>query len=172
MKDIQDVIRDLSASTTQFLAALADFPDALFNMHPTNGGWAASGVAEHILILEGLINKVIEGPVEMPEGRKPDEKIALIKEAFQNEKTKLSAPSIIAPKRENWNKEEVINSIRETRKNMTSSIAFNDLAPVCLAHIHHVFGSLSRLEWVYFCIYHAERHQSQLQRILTDLQKA
>ena len=79
-------------------------------------------------------------------------------------KKKYTAPSTVIPKGENKNKEALLDALVQQREILKNMIRQMDLTLITEFR-HPVIGSMSRLEWVYFHIYHTERHVRQLRSL-------
>jgi hypothetical protein len=72
--DIDQITQDINRSSDELGRVLADFPTYKFNKKPTANTWSAGDVAEHLMILETLVNKVLKGRTRST-NRNPDQKL-------------------------------------------------------------------------------------------------
>ncbi|NIM10550.1 MAG: hypothetical protein GTO45_01020 [Candidatus Aminicenantes bacterium] len=164
MPDKSKVIEDIKKSTDELVDYLADFPTESFNIKPGPNSWSASGTAEHLVLLETLVNQILKGKTRTTD-RNPEDKIERIKSTFLNVDKKLTAGSPILPGEKPKEKEEVIKEIKSCQQALVDIINANHLELTCLGFNHGLFGELTRIEWVYFNIYHSQRHLHQLKNI-------
>lgn len=161
----EQAISALQTSTENLVQALQSFPEERFLNAPSPGKWSAAGIGEHLLVLEELINQVLVGPVKKVD-RLPDEKVEKIKNTFLNYDEKLYAGGPIQPKGLLQNKAQIITKILECRQTLTGILQSHDLTEECIGFSHALFGKLTRLEWVYFNVYHTQRHLHQMEKLL------
>lgn len=60
----------------------------------------------------------------------------------------------------------MMRRIQVQRHAIVQAIETKDLSELCTSFKHPSLGECTRREWVYFSIYHAERHLKQLKMIL------
>lgn len=167
MRQIQQIQRNLAASTTALLLVLQELPADNFNTRPAPDHWSAAEIVEHIIILEELIARVMTGPAAQA-GRDPEEKIGEIQAVFMDNSRPLSAPEAIAPS--GAHSEGITAGVRLQvgRQRLVEILHTHDPAGLCTSFAHRLFGELTRVEWAYFAIWHAERHLRQLQKLLIN----
>lgn len=165
MKSNDEVIADLNENTGLMVAALAIIPAEKFNVSHENGGWSIAEVAEHLFLIEKAIHGVLKGPAKIVE-RNPAEKLALVEKAFSDIAAKYQSPPLFIPEKKETRQPEIIEKLGIERKRIIETIAALDLSQTCTAFKHPNFGSFTRFEWVYFDIYHSQRHIKQIENIL------
>lgn len=162
--NLKIILSDIDNSTNSFETFANTFTEEEFNHKLNKDVWCAGEVVEHVTLLESLILKVLKGDVE-PTHRAIDEKTALVKSVFGNFERKLFAPDPIQPLSEKKEREELVQTFREQRDLLKEIAITDDLSKTCLSFVHRAFGEFTRLEWIYFNIYHSERHLQQLRNI-------
>lgn len=163
-----DVRSDLKDSTQKLLELISEFPEKFFNTKPNDGGWSAGEVAEHLIKLEtGTVRLFIgEGT---PCERNPEEKIGTMKKRLLQFEKKMTAPDSIVPDGKAKDKRKVLDKIQDIRQRLTGMIDIHDLSEVISDFDHPVFGTLTRIEWIYFSIYHSQRHGHQIDNIYQEV---
>ncbi|MDB5253195.1 MAG: hypothetical protein JWP27_2364, partial [Flaviaesturariibacter sp.] len=121
-------------------------------------------VAEHLLILDIVANKVLAGET-IESNRPPDSKIDLIRSAMEDASTPRTAPDHVVPGHVDKRPDQFRESFQHQRSALKTKIDTLDLSEACKAHKHPALGTLTRLEWIYFTIYHTHRHIGQLARL-------
>lgn len=159
----ETLLADLDASTKKISEALSQFDATNFNSRPLDGGWPAAQVAEHLLMLEISANKALSGET-IPTNREPDKKISLIKWAMDDE-TKRQAPERVQPTGTYTEPQQLIEKIKQQRDKLREAVTTSDVTEACISFKHPALGTLTKWEWVYFTIYHMQRHVKQLQRL-------
>lgn len=158
------VRKDLKESTHDLLMAVSEFPEEYFNAPPADGGWTAGQVAEHLIKTETSTVELFTGSFEISE-RDPEEKIKTIKGRFEDFESKMKAFGHIIPDESSKDKAQILENIQDSSQRLTSLIELHDLSELITGFAHPLFGHLSRVEWIYFNIYHTYRHVHQIHRI-------
>ncbi len=160
----EQIIADLNENTDSLLQELAGFNHQNFSIKPSATEWSAAELTEHLLLIERNVVKALKGNANTTE-RAIDAKLVLLKMALANTTQKIQAPEMVVPHSATANRQEMLEEIRNLREEQASLIAGCDMSLTCLEFKHPMMGTMTRYEWVYFNIYHTERHLHQLRRI-------
>jgi hypothetical protein len=160
MIDREQVLSDLEASTRELIEQLMSCEEKDFNKSPRENCWSAAMVAQHILLLETQVNHALQKAEKT--NRPIDLKIAPVKQGMENLELKFSAPDFIIPDTDHKNRQELIDALKKQRDILKKIIQTTDLEEMP-TYKHPVIGGMTRLEWIYFNIHHAQRHVRQLQ---------
>jgi uncharacterized damage-inducible protein DinB len=164
MRDKETLVGELNQSTHKLLGHLSAFSETEFNFHPSANQWSAGDIAEHLLMIESKMNDALNGTV-LPTEREPDSKAELFRAALQNRSQAISATESVHPSAAVKHQEEILNKLHEQRNKLKDIVLNTDLSLTCMDFSHPRLGKLTRLEWLLFTIYHADRHIEQLQMI-------
>ena len=164
------LLADFEANTEKLIYFIEQVDDKELLANPSRTEWSIMDCCEHILQLEQALVKLFRGPVEKAE-QVSNEKIEVIKSRFLDFANKLTAFGVILPQRKYKTKAEISKAIRETRTILHRIGTNNGWDKKCMMYAHPLFGHLTRLEWIGFCIYHVERHLNQMEGILKQLEK-
>ncbi|HEX2869122.1 MAG TPA: DinB family protein [Ignavibacteriales bacterium] len=164
MIDKNTLTYDLECATARLAEAFGDFPMNEFNKSASIGTWSAGDIAEHLYITESYISRTLTGSVR-PSDRNPMQKIPLLGTTFQDFERKFTAGKEIYPTEVPKNRDEITQKLVNNRMMLLNTIKTHDLSESCLDFIHPKFGELTRAEWIYFVIYHGERHLQQLENV-------
>ncbi|HEX2606732.1 MAG TPA: DinB family protein [Flavisolibacter sp.] len=136
----------------------------LFNRKPSDGGWSAAQVTDHIIQLEAITLAALksEGAVST---RPPDEKIALIRSVMESD-VKRVAPEIVMPSEAETDPQEQLAAFKKQSDILKQVVEATDLQQACLQIKHPGFGTLTKWEWLAFCEAHTRRHLIQMERLL------
>jgi hypothetical protein len=160
---------ELITQARQAYAALMETLEAFtpdnFNRRPPLGGWTAGQVAEHLLLSAGAV-EVIAGRTEAA-GRPADEKVEAIASIFLDFTIKLQSPDFIVPAAVDYDKRTMIDRLKTAWTKLREAVRLLDLNALCVDFEMPVIGHLTRLEWIWFYVFHTQRHLRQLQRLLT-----
>jgi len=112
--------------------------------------------------------KTINGSVAETE-RAPDALKDKIKASFLDFTIKMKSPDFIIPADKNYKKDELLKILENFRLKINLAIETLDLTKTCLAFELPVLGFLTRLEAIYFILFHTQRHIHQLKNICQKL---
>ena len=160
----KDMLIEMDETSKKLLQGISSIPEEKFNMIPFANRWTAAQVSDHIL-------KSVSGALEMlysttkPAGRQPDEKKEAIKTMFLDFTTKMKSPEFVLPGNSPIEKETILNALKVTRTKMIEAIKTLNLSEICTAFELPGFGEFTRAEWIYFAMYHTQRHTHQLKNI-------
>jgi hypothetical protein len=165
-KDKKKLFETLDDTTSQFLQLVSSFDEQEINRIPYDGSWTVAQIAEHVALsnmdIENQLSK--EGKVC---GKEPDAGVEKIRSIFLNFSKKLNAPDFILPTRDIYQRHTVISNLKTSIDQLTEVSKKEDLLQI----IHHrIFGEVTRLETLYFVIYHTQRHIHQLKNIKKIIQ--
>lgn len=170
-----------TTNTTEFFASLDDtFSElsqlinsatpAAINNFPRDrvkDSWTAAQVVSHIT----KSNKAIVQALNM-EGkeakRNPAERVPELKKIFLDFTTKYNSPEFIMPKEDHFNKEQLVSELDQSinrLKELRGKINLHEIISL------PAFGEITKLELIYFVLYHTQRHIHQLKNIFSAWEK-
>lgn len=158
------VITELENSLDEFQQLISSFDEKQINERPYEGSWTAGQVAQHIIMANSGFGEVLNGPVKNTE-RAPDEQVGKIKRDFLDFTLKMNAPDFIIPHDKEYRRSSLLEALESMKVNVSKAVSDLDLTQTCLAFELPVYGHLTRLEAIYFVIYHTQRHAHQLKKI-------
>ena len=160
----KNMLIEMDETSNKLMHTISSFPQATFNTIPFEDSWTAAQVSEHIL-------KSVSGVVELlyattkPTERQPNEKAGAIKAIFLDFKTKMKSPEFVLPGNSPIEKEKLSTALTETMDKMIIAIKTLNLSETCTAFELPGIGEFTRAEWIYFAMYHTQRHTHQLKNI-------
>jgi hypothetical protein len=165
---MEKVINEANETLLALENALSKFDAPLVNKVPFEGSWTAGQLAEHLVLSNSGFLQVINGPVT--ETDKPaDLMVETIKKDFLNFDVKYDSPKEIYPEDRTYNPSELLENLKQIRAGISEAAGNLDLTKTCSAYELPGYGFLTRLEAVYFVIYHTQRHIHQLKNIYNGL---
>ncbi len=150
-------------STGELISILEDFSPSDLNEIPFYASWTAGQVGDHLYRSYAVI-KTLYGNV-VSASRPVDEKIDGIRELFLDFNIKMSSPEAILPSMISIDKITLLDGLKERIEKLDKFIREEDLFLVCTDYAIPEYGPFTGLEWVYFTIYHTQRHLHQIKRI-------
>ncbi|RDC58203.1 DinB family protein [Pedobacter chinensis] len=161
-------LKDLTPALSKFEALFNDFESSKINAIPFEGSWTAGQLIQHMLLSNSGFVEMINGPVEET-NRPADLMIERIKKDFLNFDIKMESPDFICPEAKNYDKNELLQKLDRVKRDITDEVTHLDLTKTCTSFELPVYGFLTRLEAIYFVIYHTQRHTKQLENIYSKL---
>jgi len=142
---------------------LSTFNQVKTNKVPFEGSWTAGQVGDHLLKSYAIIETL---NAEVKETRRaPDLKVKEIKTFLLDFELKMKSPEFIIPESTPINKDALLNSLEHRISQLIKSVNTLDLSKTCVSFILPELGEMTRTEWIYFVIYHTQRHIHQLKQI-------
>jgi len=137
------------------------FSEKGFNTIPFEDSWTAAQVIDHITKSNKSITQALslEGK---PADRNADKRTPELAKIFLDFKTKLKSPDFILPTRDNYQKASSIAALGSSITQLIKA-AWNTSLDDAIEH--QAFGKITKLELLYFVLYHTQRHTHQLQHI-------
>ena len=161
---MEKIIREANETLSALEYEFSRFDSPQINEVPFEGSWTAGQLVEHMILSNSGFLQVINGPVT--ETDKPaDFMVEQIRNDFLNFNVKYDSPKEIYPEDRTYNQPELLNSLKQIRDGISASIADLDLTKTCSSYELPGYGFLTRLEAIYFVIYHTQRHVHQLKNI-------
>ncbi|HEV2479657.1 MAG TPA: DinB family protein [Puia sp.] len=150
---------------TALMETLEAFTPETFNRVPPLGGWTAGQVCEHLLLSAGVV-EVIAGKTQTPQ-RPANQKVEAIAAVFLDFNTKLQSPDFVIPAAGDYDQQISIQRLKTAWTKLREAVRLLDLNALCVDFELPVMGQLTRLEWIWFYVFHTQRHVRQLERLLT-----
>lgn len=160
----QALSKQVKETSAAILTILHGFSDGQMNIRPANGGWTAGQVAEHLL-LSGGVAETIAGRTAATTDRPADARCPIIAGIFLDFSTRLQSPDFIIPSEGPHDKPEMIGKIKILWDKIGEGVRVLDLGVTCLDFEFPTLGYLTRLEMLWFYVWHTQRHIQQLNRI-------
>lgn len=164
MENKATLVSTLESTFSELDKAIKRFDESTFNQRPAKGSWTPAQVAQHLALAGTGIDDVLLGETRATAGA-PDRQVDSIKEVFLNFDLKMTSPDFIEPADEVYDQKVLLDQLKNIGATLTKLVNDLDLSPTCLAFEVPVWGYMTRLEIIYFVIYHTQRHTRQLQQI-------
>ena len=158
----------IDATLSELLSVVSAFNEKEFNTSIAADRWTPGQITQHVVLsISGFVD-LMNGPTQHT-NRKADEHVETIKNIFLNFTRKLKSPDFIIPEAKDYNKEDLLNTLRKLKSSLEEIIETADLDETCTAFGLPTLGYLTRQEALAFVIYHTKRHIRQLEgRRTTD----
>ena len=166
----ETLLSDMEETTRQLLTVLSSFTPEQFNERPSETEWSAAQVAEHLLKADVSTGNALSGET-VPTNRPPDEKLAMIQQAMNDDNAKRVAPERVHPSGEQWEAAAILEQIKKQKEVLKEAILHSDITEACTSFKHPVLGTMTKMEWMTFNMRHTERHLRQLKRLQEKLSR-
>lgn len=157
-KEREDLIQAIKTTFVTLILELSKFDQERLNQVPFEGSWTAGQAAEHIIIC----GDGIPDSKTTTADRAYDEKVGALKELFLNFEIKFEADPSIAPEQGPHDKDALLQKIVGIKSNLENVAKTTDLTFLCEDMEFPSFGLLTRHEWLYFILFHTQRHTNQI----------
>lgn len=161
----ESTFKEFHKTTLRLLNLLSALTEEQINFQPRQG-WSAGQFGEHLLKSYAFV-RTLNGETRKTE-RAIDQKLEPIKILFSDDSIKMDAPNAIIPTNEKINKVEIINGLEKKIAQIKKVIQMKDLSLTCVDFSIPEYGEFTRFEWIWFNIYHTQRHIRQLEDMLTS----
>lgn len=165
MKTDKTLLQDFERATEAYLNVVAGLSQEEINTVPYPGSWTAAQVTEHLCKSDKAMIDALNGAV-YPTNRPVDAGVENLRTVFLDFSTKLPSPDFIIPGEGAYDKVTLLEAFKAGREYIGRLIETIDLSTTCQMPI---FGEPTRLELIYFVIFHTQRHTNQLKRITGKL---
>ena len=163
-----EVRNSLKENTRKVLSVIQEFPETKFNTRPSEQEWSAGEVCEHLIKVETSTVRLCTGKTESC-SRDSEEEIPKLKSRLGDRNAKMRVFGPIIPDESPKNKIKVLEKLQDIRQRLIGLIEVDELTELVLEFDHPLFGKLTRIEWIYFSIYHTQRHIYQIEEIAAEV---
>ncbi|AXG73282.1 DinB family protein [Flavobacterium arcticum] len=164
----QKIINELEEALGETISLLSSAEEAQLNAVPFEGSWTAAQTGIHLLKSGTGMDKLFTAPAPVTE-RVADKNIEELKSIFLDFSRKMESPEFILPEDKHYNKEELLILLKELRLAITEALKKATLKEVPELPDWNPFKGYTKLELVYFLIYHTQRHNQQIKNILKNV---
>lgn len=153
----------LNKTTSKLLHILYSTSEEELNFRPGNK-WSIGQIGDHLLKSYASVETLL-GNTKTTE-RPMDQKLGPVKTLFLDMSIKMDSPKAILPSMGRIDKKELIKGIEGRREQTRKVILNKDLSLTCTDYAIPEYGEFTRFEWIWFNIYHTQRHIQQLEDVI------
>jgi uncharacterized damage-inducible protein DinB len=159
------LINGMEQTAASLIDQLQMVSDTHFNRKPSAKKWSIAQVADHIYLSNQSIIKALQlDGTEVD--RDPAERIEELKEMFLDFSKLYKAPLFIVPQQTDYNREQLMQALLRSLQQIHRLMYKTELNVLIN---HPAFGDISKLEILYFVLYHTQRHLRQIKQTHTEL---
>ncbi len=168
--DIERLIQDSNHNIEYLAECLSDISDAQSKRIPKEGKWCIHQILEHLYITETAVFELcaVQGKHTV---RSPFEKIISIRNYFGDHSKEYTSMDMLVPCDSDKTCADFLDHIKKIRVQLIEEDETRAWSEEYTAFKHPLTGYMTRYEWVYFNIYHIDRHTHQIRslKLLPDL---
>jgi len=157
----KELLTAIDESVSELVSLMSSLDESKINSVPYKDSWTAAQLLRHVTKSTSGMAKAMRSESK-PAVRDPGEKILHLKKAFLDFSTKMKSPDFIVPEEGPYEKQAVINEINKSFqefKESTNKASLNDIVEGL------PLGEITKLEILYFVLYHTQRHLHQMKKI-------
>ena len=164
----KQLFTSLGETWVELVNMISSTNESRINAVPFEGSWTATQLATHVI----KSNKAITQGLHMegkPAERNPEAGVPHLKKMFLNFETKFQSPEFIVPENIHFERERIITALQksiEQLKKTRNNVELTEMINL------PIFGEVTKLELLYFVLYHTQRHNHQLRKILKLLKNS
>ncbi len=159
-----EIISQMEAAMDRTSALLSSFNEKDLNAVPFEGSWTAAQTGRHLYKAAKGMDELLRAPAT-PADRDPEEKAEELKNIFLDFSTKMKSPDFILPEDREYDKEELIKSLKQVKDKVVAAANDADLTQLAPMPEGHPLQGYTKLEMVHFVTYHTMRHNHQIEKI-------
>jgi hypothetical protein len=158
----QEVFEPLDRALLEGLRILSPLSEQQVNTAPFTGSWTAGQVTRHIIKSNKSIGQALSLPGNTTH-RPADQRVQELKDLFLDYSIKFQSAPFITPGRDHYDKERLVADLETSVSKLREGCLHTDLDEA----IHHpAFGEITKLELLFFVLFHTQRHIHQLKKIV------
>ena len=161
----KELFASLDAASSELLALISSADTSIINRVPFKNSWTAAQLVVHLIKSNSHIVRSLSLKGKIIE-RDPAERAPELEKIFLDFSTKMQSPEFILPQDMIYHKEEIIKDYVQSMEQLKDE---RDHVNLLEAISHRAFGEITKLELLYFVLYHTQRHLHQLKNILSIL---
>ena len=157
----------LDKAFSELLAMIGALREPVLNTIPFTDSWTAAQLAAHVTKSNISIAQALDMEANKTE-RNADERALELKEIFLDFTIKFQSPQFIRPAQGMYEKEELIAKLKksiEQLKEQRNKVNLSEILSL------PALGEITKLELLYFVLYHTQRHTHQLKNIIWVINK-
>ena len=163
----KELFTGINTAAAELLELISSADEQTLNTVPFKNSWTAAQLASHIT----KSNKAIIQALHMhgePAERNPDARVTELKSMFLDFSIKFQSPEFILPAEGSYGKETLAEELERSIGRLKEAAGNTNLTEMIMLP---AFGEITKLEVLYFVLYHTQRHIRQLKSILRSAHK-
>jgi hypothetical protein len=160
-----ELFNELKKTKQDFTDQIRSYSDDQINAIPFENSWTIGQLFEHVTKSNLGVAKMMLKPFPLTE-RNPEEFAEKFRSIFLSTDNRFDAPDFIVPGNGPFNKEKIVEDMNTSFSTFIENASHTNLNEETSGM---PFGPATKLEVVYFVLYHSQRHLRQLTKICKEL---
>jgi DinB family protein len=165
--DTQQLFASLDKIWLEFSNLVSSIDEKDINIVPFEDSWTIAQLATHVKKSNNAIVQALQMEGK-PCSRNANERAEELRNIFLDFTIKFQSPDFIVPEKKEYKKDEIINKLDNSIEQLKQLKSVTNLSEIINLP---VFGEITKLELLYFVLYHTQRHLRQLKNILSIINK-
>lgn len=157
----ETLFTSLDETWSDFFKLVSSVDAGTINELPFEDCWTIAQLATHVKKSNNAIIQALQMEGK-PCNRNTDERKEELKKIFLDFTAKYQSPDFIIPDKKEYNKESVVEQLANSIEQLKILRSKTNLQEIINLP---VFGEITKLEILYFVLYHTQRHVHQLKNI-------
>jgi len=162
-----ELFASLDETACELLQLVSSPDEKVFNSVPFEDSWTVAQLAAHITKSNRAIINALSMEGRVAE-RNADARVPELKGIFFDFTSKFQSPEFILPTQDIYQKERLFGDLKKSIEVLKEKRSQGNLSEKISLP---VFGEITKLELLYFVLYHTQRHIHQLKNIFRALEK-
>jgi hypothetical protein len=163
----KELFASLDNAFSELLTMIEALSEPVLNTVPFTDSWTAAQLAAHVTKSNISIAQALDMEAKKTE-RNPDERALELKEIFLDFTIKFQSPEFIRPAQGMYEKEKLNAKLKKSIEQLKEQRNKANLSEILSLP---AFGEITKLELLYFVLYHTQRHIHQLKNIIWVINK-
>ncbi len=164
----EETLLEVSAAVSEVTELMLTVDENNVNIVPYDGSWTAPQVLTHVTKSIVEMAKIMELDFA-PANRNPGERIDELRKMFLDFSQKFQSPAFIMPEARVYDKQSTIDKLNESFRQFKENAKVADLDGLVEGL---PLGPITKLEILYFTLFHTQRHIHQMKNICEVLNHA
>ena len=157
-----ELFSSLDNVLSELLTIIESLSESTLNTVPFRDSWTPAQLAAHVTKSNSSIVQALKMDAQ-PAKRDPGERVLELKKTFLDFTTKFQSPDFILPTQTVYEKEFLVGKMKRSIEQLRKTGNEANLSDIISLPI---FGEITKLELLYFVLYHTKRHLHQLKNIV------
>ena len=162
---IKELLSEISSAVTGLTTLMATVDEHKVNTVPYDGSWTAPQLLNHVTKSINGMAKAMQAD-SVPANRNPAERVEELRKIFLDFSQKFQSPAFIVPDDDIYEQSLTIDQLNEAFEGFKKSATTANLEELIEGL---PLGPITKLETIYFTLFHTQRHLHQLKKICEAL---
>jgi uncharacterized damage-inducible protein DinB len=134
-----------------------------------NESWSIMEILEHICITDRVVYSLVSRPSTNIHDSEQIIGLERFKNFGSNRERKVPAPGLLQPKGKITDLEQFEHIFITQRNSLKEELLNHTIRVDNRTHKHPLMGEMTITDWLYFMVYHSQRHLGQIKELLSEV---